>query len=79
MEIPQEISDSDDVLEVAGNYIGNITARGRLYYESSPHFVFLKHHTEQYREAFTTDWKCQKQQTTFKARLLIINLCEHVD
>ena len=28
-----------------------------LYYTvKSPHFDLLKHHTEQYREAFTTDW-----------------------
>jgi hypothetical protein len=28
LEILKEISDSDDVLEVAGDYTGNITARG---------------------------------------------------
>ena len=34
LEILKEISDSDDVLEVAGDYTGNITARGSSHVHS---------------------------------------------
>jgi hypothetical protein len=34
LEILKEISDSDDVLEVAGEYTGNITARGSSHVHS---------------------------------------------
>jgi len=34
LEILKEISDSDDVLEVAGEYTGNITARGASHVHS---------------------------------------------
>jgi hypothetical protein len=34
LEILKQISDSDDVLEVAGEYTGNITARGSSHVHS---------------------------------------------
>ena len=34
LEMLKEISDSDDVLEIAGDYTGNITARGSSYVHS---------------------------------------------